>query len=217
MTITWSIGVGQLVEERLERGRSRWRRRPRCSRAELGRGLLEALGIAAGQDDVGALGAGAPGGLEPDAGAAADHDDGLPEQLRLARHESAMASVMRPTCRRRRGDLGAERLQRVGVDLGEGRERLDRVAQHVERYVGADGQRGLLEPLAGLRPERVRAGQPLAVAEEGQEAVRLGVGACVGGGPRDARQPARCALKRASGAPTDAACGSVKTTRGRAS
>ena len=78
-------------------------------------------------------------------------------------------------------------VERVGVDLGEGRERLDRVAQHVERYVRADGQRGLLEPLAGLRPERVRAGQPRAVAEEGQEAVRLGVGAGVGGGPRDTR------------------------------
>ena len=39
----------------------------------------------------------------------------------------------------------------------------------------ADGQRGLLEPLAGFGPERVRAGQPLPVAEEGQEAIRLGV------------------------------------------
>ena len=53
-------------------------------RAELARGALEALGIAAGEDDVGALGARAPGRLEPDAGAAADHDDGLAEQLRLA-------------------------------------------------------------------------------------------------------------------------------------
>ena len=46
--------------------------------------LLEPLGVAAGEDDVGALGACAPGGLQADAGAAADHDDGLPEQLRLA-------------------------------------------------------------------------------------------------------------------------------------
>ena len=42
------------------------------------------LGIAAGEDDVGALGPGASGGLEPDAGAAADHDDGLAEQFRFA-------------------------------------------------------------------------------------------------------------------------------------
>ena len=42
------------------------------------------LGVAAGEDDLGALGAGAPGRLEPDAGAAADHDDGLAEQLRFA-------------------------------------------------------------------------------------------------------------------------------------
>ena len=49
-------------------------------RAEFGRGLLQALGVAAGEDDVGPFGAGPAGGLEPDAGAAADHDDGLPEQ-----------------------------------------------------------------------------------------------------------------------------------------
>ena len=48
-------------------------------RAEFRRGPLEALGTAAGQDDVGAIGAGPAGGLKPDAGAAADHDDGLPE------------------------------------------------------------------------------------------------------------------------------------------
>src|SRR5205085_2575591 len=61
------------------------------------------------------------------------------------------------------GDLVAERRQRVGVDLGEGGKRLDRVAEHVERYMGADGQGGLLEPLAGLRSERIRTRQPLAV------------------------------------------------------
>ena len=47
--------------------------------------LLEPLGISADEDDLGALGARAPGGLEADAGAAADQDDGLAEQLRLAR------------------------------------------------------------------------------------------------------------------------------------
>ena len=74
----------------------------------------------------------------------------------------------------------AERLQRVDVDLREGREGLDGVAQHVERDARADGERGLLEPLACLGAEGVGAGQPLAVAEEGEEAVRLGVGARVG-------------------------------------
>src|SRR5262249_57840877 len=46
--------------------------------------LLEALRIAPGKDDAGALGAGSPGGLQPDAAAAADHNDGLAEQYRIA-------------------------------------------------------------------------------------------------------------------------------------
>jgi hypothetical protein len=53
-------------------------------RVELERCLLEALGIAPGEDDAGALGAGSPGGFQPDAGAAADDDDGLAEQFRFA-------------------------------------------------------------------------------------------------------------------------------------
>ena len=80
--------------------------------------------------------------------------------------------------------------------------------QHVERDVGADRQRRLLQPLAGLGAERVGAGQPLAVAEQGQEAVGLGVGVRVGGGLGDLGSRA-VALKRASVAPTAAACGSV--------
>jgi hypothetical protein len=47
--------------------------------AELARGALEALGVAGGEDDVGALGACAPGRFGSDAGAAADDDDGLAE------------------------------------------------------------------------------------------------------------------------------------------
>jgi hypothetical protein len=43
--------------------------------------LLEAFGIAPGEDDPGALGAGSPGGFQSDAGAAADEDDGLAEQF----------------------------------------------------------------------------------------------------------------------------------------
>ena len=61
------------------------------------------LGVAAGEDDVGSLGARAPGGLEPDAGAAADHDDGLPEQL--AAWRASVSSVARSAVR-------ADRLRR---------------------------------------------------------------------------------------------------------
>ena len=103
----------------------------------------------------------------------------------------------------------AERFQRVDVDLRERREGLDRVAQHVERHARADRQRRLLQPLARLGPERVGAGQPLAVAEQRQEAVALGVGARVRRGLRDLRERRRSPLKRASAAPTAAACGSV--------
>jgi hypothetical protein len=53
-------------------------------RADFLRRLLEPVGIAGGQDDIGALGPGAPGRLEPDACAAADHSDGLSGQFRFA-------------------------------------------------------------------------------------------------------------------------------------
>src|SRR5262249_25163351 len=43
---------------------------------------LQPFGVAAGEDDLGALGAGAPGRLETDAGATADQHDGLSEQRR---------------------------------------------------------------------------------------------------------------------------------------
>ena len=82
--MTWSIGADSVLEELLEpvgvggvEGRG-------AHGAELAGRALEALGVAAGEDDVGALGARPPGGLEPDAGAAADHDDGLAEQFRRA-------------------------------------------------------------------------------------------------------------------------------------
>ena len=74
----------QVLEESLQRGRVGGVEGGGARARRVERGLLEALGIAAGEDDVGALGARAPGGLEPDPGAAADDDDGLPEQLRLA-------------------------------------------------------------------------------------------------------------------------------------
>ena len=50
------------------------------TRPDLVRRRAEAVGVAGGEDDVGALGPGAAGRLEPDAGAAADHDDGLAGQ-----------------------------------------------------------------------------------------------------------------------------------------
>src|ERR1700735_4740290 len=74
------------------------------------------------------------------------------------------------------GDLHAERLEGRVEDRREARERLDRVAQHFQRDAGTYGQRRLLQPLAGLRSEGIGAGQADAVAEQGQEAVRLGVG-----------------------------------------
>jgi hypothetical protein len=46
--------------------------------------LPQALQVSARQHDIGALGARTPRRLEADAGAAADHDDGLSDQLRLA-------------------------------------------------------------------------------------------------------------------------------------
>ena len=73
----------QALEELVEGGRVGRVEGRGAQRAEFGRGALQALGIAARQDDVGALGACPPGGLEPDAGAAADHDDGLPGQFRF--------------------------------------------------------------------------------------------------------------------------------------
>src|SRR5262249_46189406 len=55
-------------------------------RVDLERRLLEALGIAPGENHAGALGAGSPCCFEPDARAPADDDDGLTEQFRFARH-----------------------------------------------------------------------------------------------------------------------------------
>ena len=58
-----------------------------------GRRPLEPVGIAAGEDDGGALGARPAGGFEPDPGAAADHDDGLPGQFRFARVETGVVTA----------------------------------------------------------------------------------------------------------------------------
>ena len=105
MTITWSIGPASSSKNSLERPRSVASKAAVLCAPTLGRGALQALAVAAGEDDVGALGAGAPGGLEPDAGAAADHDDGLPAAAPLGARSSRRS--------RAAGDLGAQRLQRA--------------------------------------------------------------------------------------------------------
>ena len=88
MTSTWSIGAGRPSKNRSSAAESvASNAAVLCAPTSLRR-LLEPLGIAAGEDDVGALGARQPGGLEPDAGAAADHDDGLAGELRLTRVET---------------------------------------------------------------------------------------------------------------------------------
>ena len=56
----------------------------RADRPDLGGGALQPLGSPAGEDHVGALGPRGPRRLQPDAGAASDHDHRLPEQSRVA-------------------------------------------------------------------------------------------------------------------------------------
>jgi len=74
----------QVAEERLEGSRIRGVEGRSAQRGDLARGDLEPLGIAAGEDQLGPLSACSSGGFEPDAGATADHDDGLPEEFRFA-------------------------------------------------------------------------------------------------------------------------------------
>ena len=107
-----------------------------------------------------------------------------PKKPRSPRSPCALASVGHDrfgTGRRRpRSDLLAQFLQRFDVDLGEGRERLNRVGEDVERNVPAYRQRGLLEPLTGLGAERVGACQPCAVAQQREEPLGIGVRARIG-------------------------------------
>jgi hypothetical protein len=83
VTITWSSVAGRPAKNRpsaagLVASKAAVLRAPSSAAA------LQAVGVAAGQDDLGALGAGLAGGLQPDAGAAADHDEGLPGQFWFA-------------------------------------------------------------------------------------------------------------------------------------
>src|SRR5262245_48013191 len=72
----------KIPEERLQGGRIACVESRGALRIELARCLLEAFGIAPGEDHAGALGAGSPRGFQPDAGCAADDDHGLAEQFR---------------------------------------------------------------------------------------------------------------------------------------
>ena len=100
------VGAGAGDQHVVDRRRGTRRRRPEpfevrgveggeALRADLLPGALEALAIAAGEDHLGAFGAGPSSGLEPDAGAPTDHDDGLPGQLRLPRRSLDACRVHR--------------------------------------------------------------------------------------------------------------------------
>ena len=71
----------QILEESLQRGGIVGVERGGALSAELERSLLQALGIAGREDDVGALGPRTSRGLQADPGASADHDDDLPDQF----------------------------------------------------------------------------------------------------------------------------------------
>ena len=75
----------QVSEESFQRSRIIGVEGGGAQRADLARGALEAVAIPGGEDQLCPLSARSSGGFEPDAGAAADHDDGLPEELGFAK------------------------------------------------------------------------------------------------------------------------------------
>jgi hypothetical protein len=75
---------GQPIEEVLQRCCVSGVKRTGAPRVDLPGRSIQPLGIASHEDDLGALCTGTPGGLQPDAGATADQNDGLAEQFRLA-------------------------------------------------------------------------------------------------------------------------------------
>jgi hypothetical protein len=77
-------GGRQVTEELLEGSRVVGVEGRGAQRVELACGALETLRIPAGKDDLRPLGACSSCRFQPDAGASADHDDGLPEELRFA-------------------------------------------------------------------------------------------------------------------------------------
>jgi hypothetical protein len=76
--------IGQRVEEPLERRRIVGVEGGDGPRVDSQRGAVEALRVTAGDHDLRPLRPRAPGGLQPDPGAPADHDYELADQLRLA-------------------------------------------------------------------------------------------------------------------------------------
>jgi hypothetical protein len=80
-TIPPSPGAGELLPgvDIIGRGRKGW-----CSGHRVRARALEALGIAAGEDQLCPLCASSPSRFETDSRAAADHNDGLPEEFELA-------------------------------------------------------------------------------------------------------------------------------------
>ncbi len=83
MTITWSIGAGSPRKNPASASSSVASKAAVRLRAQFLRGPVEPVLMAADEDRVGALSHGAPGRLQPDPRAAADHGDGLPGQLRF--------------------------------------------------------------------------------------------------------------------------------------
>jgi hypothetical protein len=120
--------------------------------ADLARRVLETLSRAAGEDHVGPLGTCQPGGLQSDASAAANHDDGLPQQVRFMPGDRSGCGGHRSSSRREDCHLCGGRSNRLRpvhdlhsgasnggvVDPEEAGERLDRVAEHLECDMRAD-------------------------------------------------------------------------------
>src|SRR5262249_12487428 len=84
-------------------------------------------------------------------------------------------------------------MQRRREDLRESREWLDRVAQHLDRYVRTNRQRCLLQPFTSLWPQSVRARETFAVGEQREESIAPGVVVGVCRGLRDGLQGCRAA------------------------
>ena len=84
MTSTWSIGVGSSSKNFPSRSKS-VASKAAVLRAPSSRAArCEAIRVARGENQLGSFGARSPGRFEPDAHAAADHDDGLPGEFRFA-------------------------------------------------------------------------------------------------------------------------------------
>src|SRR5262245_29130489 len=65
-----------------------------AARPDLLCGTLQAFGITAGDDHAGPCAARSSRCFEPDAGAATDHDDGLPEQFWFGSHVVAKSPLL---------------------------------------------------------------------------------------------------------------------------